>query len=129
MAEHASPACAEATALLHLLTARPELKALVWTIGDVPGLLRGQQVTETGEGEIIDACADLMGGTVVRSVLNRDGARDGIAQLVTFYEGVAIDVWASFPLPGADGLTTTELRDLLGSRRLGTLVCLPGGGR
>ncbi|MFE0541061.1 hypothetical protein [Streptomyces sp. NPDC058891] len=129
MSQHRSPEQAAAAALTHLLTERPELAALVWTVGESPGLLRGQQYAESGGGEILDVCADLMGGTVVRSAVGRDGDREGIAQLVTVYEGVSVEVWATYPLPGRDGLTSTELRDLLGSRRLGTLVCLPGGDR
>ncbi|MGW2075053.1 hypothetical protein ACWCPK_42705 [Streptomyces sp. NPDC001953] len=127
MSQHRSPEQAAAAALTHLLAERPELAALIWTVGESPGLLKGHQIAETGAGETIDVCAALMGGTVTRTVLNRDGDRDGLAQLATIFDGVPVEVWASYPLPDADGLTSTELRDLLTSRRLGTLVCLPGG--
>ncbi|MFJ6562006.1 hypothetical protein ACIQMV_19520 [Streptomyces sp. NPDC091412] len=123
-----TPAQAASAALAQLLARHPELDRLVWTVGETPGVLKGFQVTETGTGEIIDLCAQVMGGTVARSVLDRSGDRQGIAQLVTGYDGVPVEVWASYLLPGADGLTSTELYDLLVGRPLGTVAVLPGGG-
>ncbi|MFJ3249174.1 hypothetical protein [Streptomyces sp. NPDC086782] len=124
-----SPAQAASAALAQLLAQHPELDRLIWTVGETPGVLKGFQITETGTGEIIDLCAEAMGGTVARSVVGRGVDRLGVAQLVTSYDGVPVEVWASYPLPGADGLTSTELRDVLAARPLGTVVCLPGGGQ
>ncbi|MFB7574628.1 hypothetical protein [Streptomyces sp. NPDC056165] len=129
MKRDVSPAQAASAALAQLLAHHPDLDRLVWTVGETPGVLKGYQVTETGTGEIIDLCAQVMGGTVARSVLNRGDDRLGVAQLVTSYDGVPLEVWASYPLPGADGLTSTELREVLAARPLGAVVCLPGGSR
>ncbi|MFI9806245.1 hypothetical protein ACIHEJ_18130 [Streptomyces sp. NPDC052301] len=90
--------------------------------------MKGHQIAEWGNGEIIDACAAVMGGTVVRSTLNRDNDRQGVAQLVTVYAGVPVEVGAGYPLPDEHGLIAADLRDLFTARPLGALVCLPGGG-
>lgn len=126
MSTNVSPEQAAAAALVKLLTARPELRSIVWTVGETPGVLRGHQIAETGSGEIVDACAELMGGTVAHSVLSRDSDRQGVAQLVTEYAGVSVDVWASYPLPDSHGLTSTALHQILVGRAIGTLALLPG---
>ncbi|QNT94841.1 hypothetical protein HEP81_04568 [Streptomyces griseofuscus] len=115
-------------ALAHLLVQHPQLTGLVWTVGETPGVLSARQVAESGQGEIIDVCAAAMGGTVIRSVLNRGDDRQGVAQLVTSFDGVNVEAWASYPLPDDHGLTSADLRELFASRSLGELVCLPGGG-
>ncbi|MER6976004.1 hypothetical protein [Streptomyces carpinensis] len=122
-----SPEQAPAVALAQLLGHRTELSALVWVLGETPGVLKGHQIGETGNGDIIDACAELMGGTVVRSECHRGNDRQGVAQLVTCYDGVPVEVWASYPLPDDHGLTSADLRQLFAARPLGTLVCLTGG--
>lgn len=127
MNPNASPTQTVAAVLARLLSERPELEALTWPVGETPGVLKGYQVANSGSGEVIDGCADLMGGTVVRSVLNRGGDRQGIAQLVTVYDGVPVEVWASYPLPDATGLTYADLHRLMTGRPLGALLCLPGG--
>ncbi|MER6367318.1 hypothetical protein ABT255_02880 [Streptomyces mirabilis] len=126
MSTNVSPEQAAAAALVKLLTARPELRSVVWTVGETPGVLRGHQIAETGSGEIVDACAELMGGTVAHSVLSRDSDRQGVAQLATEYAGVSVDVWASYPLPDSHGLTSTDLHQILVGRAIGTLALLPG---
>ncbi|MFF4726436.1 hypothetical protein ACFY3M_13995 [Streptomyces mirabilis] len=126
MSTNVSPEQAAAAALVKLLAARPELRSVVWTVGETPGVLRGHQIAETGSGEIVDACAELMGGTVARSVLSRDSDRQGVAQLVAEYAGVSVDVWASYPLPDSHGLTSTDLHQILVGRAIGTLALLPG---
>lgn len=122
-----SPAQTVAAVLARLLTERRELETLVWTVGETPGVLKGHLVASSGSAEVIDVCADLMGGTVVRSVTNRGGDRQGIAHLVTVYDGVPVEVWASYPLPDATGLTYADLHRLMTGRPLGALLCLPGG--
>ncbi|MEV6738605.1 hypothetical protein AB0N14_17420 [Streptomyces sp. NPDC051104] len=128
MNPNVSPEQAAAAALAQLLGHRPDLSAMVWAVGETPGVLKGHQISESGSGEIIDVCADLMGGTVVRSTLSRGDDRQGVAQLVTAYAGVPVEVWASYPLPDDHGLIAAELRDIFAARPLGQLVCLPGGG-
>ncbi|MET8609706.1 hypothetical protein [Streptomyces misionensis] len=115
-------------ALARLVVQHPELTGLVWTVGETPGVLTGHQIAESGTGQIIDTCAEVMGGTVVRSVLTRGDDRQGVAQLVTMYDGVNVEAWASYPLPDDHGLTSADLRELFATRPLGELVCLPGGG-
>lgn len=116
-----------AAALVELQADRPELHSITWTIGDQPGVLSGHHIGETGRGELVDVVADVTGGTVAHSSVNRDGDRQGVAQIVSAYKGVPVQVWASYPLPDAHGLTSVDYRELFAGRQLGALVCLPGG--
>lgn len=118
-----------ANALVGLLNTSPELHAITWVVGEQPGVLLGRLTAETGNGEAVDAVAGVAGGTVARSCVSRGGDRQGIAQLVTTYQGVPVHVWASYPLPDVHGLTSTDLLNLLAARPLGALACIPGGGR
>ncbi|MEW2568424.1 hypothetical protein [Streptomyces sp. NPDC047070] len=127
MNQNPSPELAPALALVNLLAASPELHSIIWTVGETPGILSGRHTGESGTGELVDAVAAVTGGTVARSSLSRGDDRHGTAQLVTTYHGASLHVWASYPLPGIDGLTSTDLRDLMASCPLGALVCLPGG--
>jgi hypothetical protein len=127
MKRDSSPQLAAATALVELLTARPELDRITWTVGEQPGVLIGHHIGENGTGELVDAVAEITGGTVARSTANRGEDRQGAAHLVTVYRDVPVKVWASYPLPDAHGLTSADLREILTRRALGTLVCLSGG--
>lgn len=127
MNQNPSPELAPSLALVSLLTARPELHALVWTVGEVPGVLSGHHTSETGTGELADVLAEVAGGTVAHSSVNRGDDRLGVAHVVTTFEGASVRMWASYPLPDARGLTSTDLREMFSARRLGTLLCLPGG--
>lgn len=127
MNQNSSPQLGVANALVGLLTARPELHVFSWSVGEKPGVLLGTLTAETGNGEAVDMVAGLTGGTVGRSSVSRHGDRQGIAQLVTTYQGVPVHVWASYPLPDDHGLTSTDLRNLLAARPLGALACIPGG--
>ncbi|MFD0209201.1 hypothetical protein ACFVH9_08685 [Streptomyces hirsutus] len=127
MKQNLTPEQAAATVLARLLIDHPELCSVVWSVGEKPGVLTGHQMSDSGQGEIIDACAAAMGGTVARSTHRRNGDGHGLAQLAAIVDGVPVHVWASYPLPGADGLTSTELAALLSGRQLGTLAIVPGG--
>jgi hypothetical protein len=127
MKRDSSPQLAAAAALVELLTAHPELSAIVWTIGGDAGVLTGDHVGQDGRGELVDAVAAVTGGTVARSTATIGDDRQGASHLVAVYCGVPVQVSASYPLPDARGLTSSDLRDLLAGRRLGTVVCLPGG--
>ena len=127
MKRDSSPQLAAATALVELLTDRPELDMIVWTVGEQPGVLIGHHIGEDGNGEVVDAVAAVTGGTVARSTAHRGDDRQGAAHLVATFRDVPVKVWASYPLPGRDGLTSTDLREVLTGRALGTLVILPGG--
>lgn len=127
MKRDSSPQLAAATALVELLTGRPELDRMTWTVGEQPGVLIGHHVGDSGNGELVDAVAAVIGGTVARSTATRGEDRQGAAHLVTVYRGVPVKVWASYPLPDAHGLTSADLRELFAGRTIGTLVCLPGG--
>ncbi|MEU6595409.1 hypothetical protein ABZ923_40490 [Streptomyces sp. NPDC046881] len=113
--ENLSGNAAVAAALAHLLSDHPELSSMVWPVGETTGVLAGHQIAETGRGEIIDTCAEIMGGTVARSMqLRGAGDGQGLAQLVTTFDGVPVEVWASYPLEGGQPLTGDELREILG---------------
>ncbi|GGQ49484.1 hypothetical protein GCM10010250_21240 [Streptomyces althioticus] len=127
MNEHLSGEAAAAAALAHLLADHPDLGALVWSIGQTPGVLAGHQMAESGQGEIVDACSAVMGGTVARSTHALNGDGHGLAQLSTFFDGVPVQVWVSYPLADRNGLHSAELAALLSGRQLGTLPLLPGG--
>jgi hypothetical protein len=127
MTHNPSPQLAAATALVELLKASPELHSITWTVGDPTGVLCGRYFAEDGTGEIVDAVAAITGGTVARSTATRAEDRQGAAHLVVIYRGVPVKVWASYPLPDARGLLAADYRELFTRRRLGTLVCLPGG--
>lgn len=131
MTRELSAEAAVAAALSHLLAGHPELGSVMWTIGETPGTLSGRHTAVTGRGEIIDRCAEVMGGTVARSCSRRRGDidRQAVAQLVTAYQGVPVHVWGTYSIPGPDGLTTDDLADLMAARALGTLVCLPAVAR
>ncbi|MYR58860.1 hypothetical protein GTY54_22340 [Streptomyces sp. SID625] len=126
MTTHLTGDAAVAAALTHLLTEHPQLDALTWAVGETPGVLTGRQYAETGHGEIIDACADILGGHVVRSSQQHPAGGHGVAQLVTIYDEVPVEVWASYMLPEGS-LTAAELRHVLTGRRLGTVADLEGG--
>ncbi|MFI2434749.1 hypothetical protein [Streptomyces sp. NPDC018693] len=103
-----------AAALAHLLSDHPKLSSMVWPVGDTPGVLTGHQISETGRGEIIDTCAEIMGGTVARTAQIRAGGDgQGLAQLVTTFDDVPVEVWASYPLTGSEPLYGAELRGIL----------------
>jgi hypothetical protein len=112
--EHLTGEAAVAAALAHLLSDHPKLSSIIWPVGEKPGVLTGHQIAETGRGEIIDACAEIMGGTVARSMQVRAGGYgQGLAQLVTTYDGVPVEVWAGYPLTGSEPLYGAELQHLL----------------
>lgn len=127
MKRDSSPQLAAATALVELLTARPELDLIVWTVGEQPGVLIGHHIGVDGNGEIVDDVAAVTGGTVARSTATRGEDRQGAAHLVATYRDVPVKVWASYPLPDANGLFAADYRELFTGRQIGTLVCLPGG--
>ncbi|WP_328434499.1 hypothetical protein [Streptomyces sp. NBC_00425] len=127
MDSNLTPEQAAAAALAHLLAEHPQLGSITWSVGERPGVLTGRLVAETGHGEIIDDCAEVMGGTVARTSHYRDDDGHGVAQLVTSYRDVPVHVWATYLLPDSTGLTSTDLRQLLAGRPLGTLPMLPGG--
>jgi hypothetical protein len=127
MKRNSSPQLTAARALVELLANRPELETIVWTVGEQPGVLIGHHVGGDGTGELVDAVAAVTGGTVVRSTATLAGNRQGAAHLVATYRDVPVKVWASYPLSDARGLTVNDYRELLASRPLGTLLCLPGG--
>lgn len=111
---------------MKLLDARPQLAGIVWKVGETSGVLSGELRALDGQGELVDVCAEVTGGTVVRSTVDRGGDRQGVAQVVTDFAGVQVHAWVSYPLPGPDGLTDSDRHELLRSRPLGALV-LPGG--
>ncbi|PWI16071.1 hypothetical protein DI272_19270 [Streptomyces sp. Act143] len=126
MDRNLSGEAAAAAALAHLLTDHPELGSLIWTVGETPGVLTGHQITETGHGEIVDTCAEVMGGHVARTSNHRNVGGQGIAQLVAFYDDVPVKVWVSYPLPN-NTLNAAELRRVFTGRHLGTVADLEGG--
>jgi hypothetical protein len=125
LSEHLTGDAAVAAALTHLLADHPELASVVWTVGKTPGVLEGQHVSDSGRGEIVDACAAVMGGHVARSTQYLDIDGHGLAQLVAVYDGVPVSVWASYPLPKSN-LPAAELRRVLTGRPLGAVVCRGG---
>lgn len=120
-----SPEAAAAAALTGLLTTHPELGVIAWTVGQRSGVLHGHHTGAGETGGIIDVCARVMGGTVTRSTIARGRDVQCIAQLVTVFGGVPVDVWSSYPLP--ENLASAHLLRLLAGRRIGTLVA--GGAR
>lgn len=126
MNEHLTGDAAVAAALAHLLADHPKLSSITWTVGEKPGVLTGYQIDDTGQGENIDACAEVMGGHVARTSHWRDDDGHGIAQLATTFDGVPVHVWASYLLPYSK-LTGDGLRTLLTGRRLGTVADIKGG--
>ncbi|MGW2951610.1 hypothetical protein [Streptomyces eurythermus] len=92
----------------------------------MPGVLTGHQITDTGRGEIIDACARALGGHVARTSHYRDKDGHGVAQLVTIYDDVPVEVWASYPLPDTT-IKAADLRRVLTGRALGTVADNEGG--
>ncbi|MEU1853641.1 hypothetical protein ABZ499_31355 [Streptomyces sp. NPDC019990] len=115
-----------AAALAHLLADHPELGSITWSVGEKPGVLTGHQLDLLGQGQSIDACAEIMGGNVVRASHWRGDSGDGVAELVTTFDGVTVHVWVSYVLTRST-LTAAELRSVLSGRRLGTLVDIAGG--
>ncbi|MFF5968153.1 hypothetical protein ACFY64_31420 [Streptomyces collinus] len=116
MNEHLTGDAAVAAALAHLLTDHPQLSGIIWPVGERPGVLLGYQMSQTGQGEIVDTCAGIMGGTVARTSEYRQGDKHGVAQLVTTFDGVPVHVWASYVVPSSD-LTGDKLRDILAGPR------------
>lgn len=96
MTEHSNPQASAATALSQLLTEHPELTGLTWTI-DTVGVLQGEQHGQDGSGEIVDRCAEIIGGTVLRTSIWHHGDGQGLAQLATEWRDVLVKVWASYP--------------------------------
>lgn len=96
MNAHASPQSTAATALSQLLQEHPELAGLAWSI-DTLGTLRGEQRAQTGTGQVVDDCAQILHGTPVRTTLNRDGDHLVLAQLATVWRDVPVEIWASYP--------------------------------
>ncbi|MDQ1018794.1 hypothetical protein [Streptomyces afghaniensis] len=105
-----------AAALAHLLADHPELRAIVWVVGETPGVLAGYQMAAPDQGANVDTCAEIMGGHVARTSHWRDDDGYGLAQLVTTFDGVLVHVCASYLLPTSK-LTADELKDLLTGRR------------
>lgn len=126
MKEHLTGDAAAAAALAHLLADHPELSAVIWSVGEMPGVLTGRQINVTGRGEIVDACAKAMGGHVARTSHYRENDGHGVAQLVTVYDEVPVQVWASYPLPDST-ITAAELRRVLTGRRFGVVADIEGG--
>ncbi|MFG2404184.1 hypothetical protein ACGFR8_07570 [Streptomyces brevispora] len=103
MKTHASPQAGAATVLSQLLTEHPEVTGLTWTV-DLLGVLHGEVHEEAGDGRIVDACAEILGGTAAHTILTRAGDRLGLAQLATTWRDVPVHVWASYPQAPAGGL-------------------------
>ncbi|MFE4796153.1 hypothetical protein ACFRFL_13815 [Streptomyces sp. NPDC056708] len=110
MASNHSFQLGAAIALVELLSTHPELSALTWTATPV-GVLRGEQRGVEGHGEIVDDCAEILGGTPDRVAVDGDGS--GFAELATVWRGVLVQVWATYSAPAP-------------RRKLGTVV--PAGG-
>ncbi|MFD9903849.1 hypothetical protein [Streptomyces sp. NPDC059063] len=127
MKRNPTPEQAAAAALVRLLDTAPRLGAITWTVGRTPGVLHGQLVADNSCGGIIEACAEILGGTPARSVVSRDGDRQGVTQLVATYEGVQVQVWASYPMPVLTSLACQQLRALLTRRRAVAARPLPHG--
>lgn len=108
MAGNFSPQLASVTALASILRARPEASALTWTI-DPAGVLHGQQIAATGYGDVIDAVADYTGGTALHTVMSRGTDRTCLAQLVTVWRGVPVEIWASYAEPAPLPLATVAV--------------------
>ncbi|WP_030672211.1 hypothetical protein [Streptomyces sp. NRRL B-1347] len=114
MKPNPTPEQTAAAALVKLLEAAPGLGAITWTVGQTPGVLNGHLVADTHDGELVDTCAEIIGGTPFRSVMSRGGDRQGVIQLVGTYEGVQIQVWASYPMSAPVGRAQSDqLRKLL----------------
>ncbi|MFC9341405.1 hypothetical protein ACFT0G_25250 [Streptomyces sp. NPDC057020] len=96
MKQHSTPQASAATALSQLLSEHPSVTGLTWSINTL-GVLEGVQHGETGQGQVVDDCAQILGGTAARTVLTRAGDRLGLAELVTVWRDVPIKVWASYP--------------------------------
>ncbi|THA50829.1 hypothetical protein [Streptomyces sp. A1136] len=96
MTAHSNPQASAATALSQLLTEHPEVVGLTWSINTL-GVLEGEQHAETGHGQVVDDCAQVLGGTAAHTVLSRAGDRLGLAQLTTTWRDVPVHVWASYP--------------------------------
>ena len=126
MNTHLSGEAAAAAALAHLLADHPELHSVIWSVGETQGVLTGRQIDETGQGEVIDTCAKIMGGHVARTSHYRNDDGHGVAQLVTFYDDVPVEVRASYLLPDTT-ITAAELRRVLTGRPLGTVAVIKGG--
>lgn len=92
--EHSNPQASAATALSQLITEHPELTGLTWTI-DTVGVLQGEQHGQDGHGEIVDRCAEILGGTVLRTSYGDGGQH--LAQLAAEWRDVLVKIWASYP--------------------------------
>lgn len=108
---HASPQITAALALSDLLFHHPEITGLTWST-DPLGILRGEQTAVEGRGQIVDLCAQILGGTPVHVTVDGDGS--GFAELATVWRGVNVQVWATYCAPPA-------------RRALGTVVPAGGG--
>ncbi|MFF0092793.1 hypothetical protein ACFYSF_22910 [Streptomyces canus] len=120
MTENLTGDAAVAAALAHLLADHPELSSIIWPVGEKTGVLLGYHMAETGQGEIVDRCAEIMGGTVARTTEARNNDGHGVAQLLTTYDGVPVHIWASYSVIQSP-LTADELRTVLSDH------CADGG--
>lgn len=102
MTAHSNLQASAATALSQLLTEHPELDGLTWKVDPI-GVLHGELHAQEGDGRIVDDCAAIIGGTAVHSTLTRDGDRLGLAQLVTVWRDVHVEIWASHSEVAAGG--------------------------
>lgn len=96
MTAHSNSQAHAATALSQLLAEHPDVTGLTWSI-DPLGVLRGERHAESGDGQIVDEVAKIIGGTAAHVCFTRDGDRQGLAQLTTVWRGVPVHVWASYP--------------------------------
>ncbi|MBT2492319.1 hypothetical protein J7E96_28185 [Streptomyces sp. ISL-96] len=102
MTAHSNPQASAATALSQLLTEHPSVDGLTWTINTL-GVLQGELHATEGDGQIVDDCARILGGTAAHTTLTRDGDRLGLAQLTTTWRDVPVLVWSSYPEAPAGG--------------------------
>jgi hypothetical protein len=91
---HASPQLLAALALSDLLIDHPEITGLTWSI-DPLGTLCGERKGMEGRGQIVDDCAQILGGTPVHVAVD-DG---GFVELVTVWRGVPVQVWVTYSAP------------------------------
>ncbi|MFH8577205.1 hypothetical protein [Streptomyces zaomyceticus] len=102
MTTHSNCQASAATVQSQLLTERPGIAGLTWRI-DTLGILHGELHAQDSSGQIVEGCAQILGGTAVHSVLSRDGDRLGLVQLATTWHDVPVHVWASYADSPAGG--------------------------
>lgn len=120
-----------AYSLFVLLAKHPTLESVVWSVGEQPGVLYGREICDAEYSGSMEALAEVAGGTVLHSATPSPdgGPGQGLAQIVTDYEGVAVHASSTYQLPDEQGLTSEGRYRLLAVRPLGSLACLPGGAR